>query len=287
MKATSWIFLITLLCLFGSCRAESSNGHSNDTNSEFASAKNEVVDTVFYLSNKEDSILICTVKASDTCRGTIILLPGWNYSYKHWTDSCDFLETAVNRGFNVIMPEVHKTIYTNEIYAETRMDWKQEVTRDWMNSVFLPKIYEQFNIDKHPVFVAGVSTGGRGALFLAMENQELFKAGASISGDFDQNSFSNDNLYRGFFGSNSEFPERYKGIENPLTQLIGLKLPYYFGHAMDDAIVTVRHTQRVEEYLHTLNNNSKCEFHYSKSGEHRYSYWNDELIKVLDFFESL
>ena len=273
--------------LYSSCGTENINGPSNDANREDAIAMNDVVDTTFYLSNTEDSIFVCVVKAIDTCRGTLILLPGWNYSYKHWTDSCDFLETAVNRGFNVIIPEVRKTIYSNEIYNETRIDWKQEVTRDWMNSVFLPKIYEQFNIDKHPVFVAGVSTGGRGALFLAMENQELFKAGASLSGDFDQNSFPNDNLYRGFFGSNSEFPDRYKGIENPLTQLIGLKLPYYFGHAMDDAIVPVRHTQRVEEHLLTLNNNSKCEFHYSKSGGHSYAYWNEELLKVLDFFETL
>lgn len=286
MKATCSILLITLLFLFGSCEIEDGKGASYVSNYRNKVSENEVVDTIFYLKHFDDSIRICSARAIDTCKGTVILLPGWNYTFDHWIDSCDFLQTATKSGFNVIMPDVHKTIYANQIYPETRHDWSREVTRDWMNNTFLPLLHSMFKIKNHRLYVVGVSTGGRGALFLAMENQEWFKAGAAISGDFDQSAYPNDNLYIGFFGNKSEFPERYSGIENPLTQLIGFKIPFYFAHATDDQIVPVGHTQRLEEFLLTKNYGTNCEFHYSQSGGHNYTYWNKELTRILKFFES-
>lgn len=283
MKSIVFIVFIGML-FFCSCGQETVQKEAILESNE--KAPNGIVDTSFYIAHNQDSILVTTRKSSSKDdKGTIILFPGWDYNHTHWNDSSEFLNAAVKRGYNVIMPDVKKTIYTMNIYPETRVDWKNEVTRRWINETFLPKLIQDFHVDSHPLFAFGISTGGRGALFTVMENQEMFAGGAAISGDYDQAFLPEDNLYKGFFGTKKQFPERYKGIENPMTQLIGLKVPFYFGHSEIDQIVPVSHTKHLEEALikKTLTNNAT--FSYSFEGGHTYSYWDQELMKALDFFE--
>lgn len=220
-------------------------------------------------------------------KGTILAFPGWNYPASHWCDSTNLCELASEKGYILILPTTGKTIYQKENYPETRKDWQKEVTRTWFSEIFIKKLQNDYNIllPEQSNYILGLSTGGRGALFVAQDNPNLFKTGASLSGDFDPTLFKKDNLYKGFFGQYESNIERWKQVENPLSNISTLTTPFYIGHGSKDKIVPKIHSEVLYEVLLKGNTKTPSVLHLDSTGIHNYSYWNSEIKNALDFFE--
>ena len=60
--------------------------------------------------------------------GTIVLLPGWNYSSKEWCTKTTFCEKARMLGYNLILVDMSKSLYAWEVHKETRADMKKYAT---------------------------------------------------------------------------------------------------------------------------------------------------------------
>lgn len=219
-------------------------------------------------------------------KGTILALSGWDHPSSHWIDSTSLEKKASQEGYILILPSMKKTIYNAEIYPETRSDWQEEVTRTWIIDSVIKPLQKNFKIllPEQNTYILGLSTGGRGALFLSIDNSNTFDAGASLSGDFNPSHFKSDNLYRGFFGDYYKHKTRWEKDENPLVNIEQLKIPFYIGHGLKDRIVPVKHSILFNESLGEKQDGSI--FHIDSTASHNYSYWNSEVDNVIDFFNS-
>ena len=243
-------------------------------------------DTLLSFWNGDNKIDITIILPESEFKGTILALPGWNYPSSHWIDSTRLYERANQEGYILILPYMGKSIYSAEIYPETRKDWQEEVTRTWFTDSVIKLIQNDFNIllSGQNNYILGLSTGGRGTLFLALDNPTIFKAGASLSGDFNPSFFPNDNLYKGFFGNYEDFKNRWGENENPLFIIEQLKTPFYIGHGIKDKTVPVEHSRLFFEALGDKQSNSI--FHIDSTAVHNYAYWDSEINNVIHFFKS-
>lgn len=220
-------------------------------------------------------------------KGTILALPGWNYPYSHWIDSTDLCAMALEHGYDLILPSIGKSIYSKRIYPETRIDWKEELTMDWFENEFFTVLKDSFNLltNQQHNFIIGLSTGARGGLIMALDFPEKYEAVAILSGDYDQDKFPDDNLYKGFFGTKDKFPLRYSEDENPISKLDRLKAGVYIGHGAMDRIVAPDHSEHLYRLLKE-SGSTNVKFHLDSKAAHDYTYWNSELESIFEFFES-
>lgn len=250
--------------------------------SEFIKFK-RIEDTTYQVSQGSSFRKVRVYQPNVKKRGTILLLPGWNYPIEHWSDSTKVLELARREGYNLVMPDMGKTIYHQRVYPETRSDWKGEATRSWIYDTLIPFIQGKTGLllTGDPNFILGISTGGRGAVIIGFEQKGRFKAIASLSGDFDQSAFPQDNLYKGYFGSAEQFPERYKEKENPCTFISEDNPALMLVHGKDDQIVPAMHSTH---FYKRLKENKGHQLRLVNGQGHQYTFWNSEMEAVFSFF---
>ncbi|NJK84110.1 MAG: alpha/beta hydrolase, partial [Saprospiraceae bacterium] len=164
--------------------------------------------------------LVDIMQPSGEIKGNIIVLPGWDFSRKDWCQKSSLCAQALARGYRLILPEMARSVYAAEYYLETRTDWLRYPNKIWCTDSLVPALQQRYGIllPEQKNFVLGLSTGGRGAALLSLALPELFTAAAALSGDFDQTKMPADNLMRGYYGEYSKFPERWKGVDNPVYQ---------------------------------------------------------------------
>lgn len=229
-----------------------------------------------------------SIKYADTSRATILVLPGWNYSDTEWCQKTKLCDRAKKQGFDLVFVEMQRSVYLKSYYKQTRKDYAKYPTRTWLiDSAFLP-LFESNLVDTaHPVFVMGLSTGGRGAAILALEYPALFSAAASLSGDFNPLLQKNDALMINSIGSFAQFPKLWTGDNNMAIRAAEFKVPLYIGHGMADKVSPVRQSLQFVDSLKKKNPSLLVKTNFPKSAGHNYAYWDSEVNEVLAFFTSL
>ena len=244
-------------------------------------------DTTLYIGFNNNPIeVIIKYPTKTEFRGTIIALPGWNFPNDQWCDSTQLCEKALAQGYAIILPEMGKSIYCDSVFPETRKDWLKYPTRSWMKETMIPTIQEEFQllVSDQNNFLIGLSTGARGAVLLALDLPEIFKACGALSGDFDQTRYTKDNLYNGYYGPFAKFPDRWIGKDNAVTSIKQLTVPIYLAHGEKDKIVPIAYSQQLFVELQE-SGNEKSILNMNPIAGHYYSFWNSEVDAVLDFFE--
>lgn len=174
--------------------------------------------------------------------GTLLLLPGWNYSNTKWCDSTDVCSDALLKGFTVVAPNMGKSIYATEYFPETRADYRKFPTLTWLDSA-LDILKSRFGLFQTPYlqrnFVLGLSTGARGGALICAKKPGFFHAAALLSGDYDQTANTEDALCINVYGPYNQFPNRWKTVDNPIQQVGQISTPMYIGHGGMDAVVHV------------------------------------------------
>lgn len=242
-------------------------------------------DTAFVLYYGEYPVNVRINYPECPMTGTMLILQGWNFPDTDWCDSTSLCEKALGEGYALVCPDMGKSIYAYTTYPETREDWLVYPTRRWMLEQMFPEL------KKHRLFergernvVVGLSTGARGAFLLALDLPDTFSAVACLSGDYDQRLAPGDNLYRGYFGTMSDFPERWSGKENPCTRLDQLKASVYLGHGSIDKVVNPAHTAQLAALLSTRKD-LQVQYHLAEGYGHDYRYWSSEVDALLHFMK--
>lgn len=109
----------------------------------------------------------------------LYLLHGLTDDHTSWTRFSSVERYARDRGLAVVMPQVHRSFYTNETYGMRFWDFL---------SVELPQVVARFfrvSGRRADTFVAGLSMGGYGAVKWALREPERFAAAATLSGALD------------------------------------------------------------------------------------------------------
>ena len=221
-------------------------------------------------------------------KGTILVLPGWNFSKNDICEKSNFCNKAIQAGYMLILPEMLKSIYASQLYPETRNEWRKYPTLKWVTDTLIP----WFQLNKKKLrkgennFIFGISTGGRGVAMVSIYTDGIFIAGAALSGDYNPPDFPQDNLMRGYYGELLQFPERWNGYDNPKTNVRKLKIPLFLAHAKADKIVPFEQTVNFYNEIQKLHPELGCKMYISELNGHDYNFWSSEYDNVFDFFKS-
>ena len=234
-----------------------------------------------------DSVNVDIQVPDGKINGDILVLPGWNFGRDRWCAGSDLCSKALAKGYRLIMPEMGLSVYSTHYFPQTRDDWRNAPTGIWLSDTLIPYVQRFFGllIPGKRNFIVGLSTGGRGVVMTSLRTVNLFKAGASLSGDFDQSQTPYDAVMTGFYGSFDENRDLWMNFDNPMHEAAFLKVPMYLGHGLNDPIVPVEQTQSFYKTLTEVNPKLNVVLHLVPEAGHDFYYWNSEVDAVLNFFE--
>ena len=295
----SWfklLVIIVFVVLFNACNTASNSSVEEAIlvaksyvakSSDINNIKNDTTIVLYYKGTPFET-LIKPIDDSVSYKGTILALHGWNLSYNDWCDSTSLCDKAKAMGYVVVLPNMGKSVYSNKYYPQTRKEWSIFPTRTWFQDTLLVHLQTQFNllVADNDNYILGLSTGGKGAALLALENPDLFKAAAVLSGDFDQTYDTTSGFYKGFYGAYSAHKERWEESDNVVYNVKDYVVPTYLGHGLNDNVVDVQETQLFHEILLSNHPNSSVKLHIDSTAKHNYMYWDSEVDEVLNFFNS-
>lgn len=245
------------------------------------------------LSYKYDCCFIVSTKIiypqkDSVIKGAILLLHGWNLPADEWCEKTSLCEKALNQNYVLIIPDYSKSNYTLEIYPQTIANYKKFPTLTWIMETQIPMIQKSMELllPGQNTYVAGISTGGRGATLLAYYKPEIFKAVASLSGDFDITKMTDEYLYYSFLGHYKDFPERWEK-ECFAYDCKNFKTPIYIAHGEADRVSPVEQSKAMYDSIKLHQKNLKIKVHFPKVAGHNYDYWEYETDNILEFFDEV
>lgn len=268
--------------IFFSCGGENKNTIP-DEKYECILYERQPTDTTFLINGRTVTILYPN---KGMVNGTILCLPGWNFSRTDMCEKSNFCSTALDSGFVLVLPEMEKSIYASGIYNETRTDWKKYPQLKFITDTLIPQLNIDFSLlnEGENNYVFGLSTGGRGVGMLVAFTKNIFKAGAALSGDYNPPANATDNLMRGYYGELINYKERWEK-DSPFLLSDSITIPLYLAHGKTDKVVSCSETIAFFKKL-TANNNSapKHILSLNDTASHNYSYWQTETKNVIEFF---
>jgi S-formylglutathione hydrolase FrmB len=120
-----------------------------------------------------------TSRAGDGDPAVLYLLHGLSDDDTAWVRNTSIERYVAPLGLAVIMPQVHRSFYTDEALGNRYWTFLSEE---------LPAIVEAFfrvSTQREDTFVAGLSMGGYGAMRWSLRHPDRFGAAASLSGALD------------------------------------------------------------------------------------------------------
>lgn len=240
-------------------------------------------DTTIVIAKRK---VVLKFSKSVICIGTAVLLPGWNFLPDDWCFKSSLCEKLLSNGYNLVMPDMGKSVYCNEIYPETRADWRSFPTRKWLTDTVFFELQKRFNLlsPEEKNCIIGLSTGARGVALVVLSCPKLFKCAAALSGDYDQRRMKNDNLMKGFYGEYEKYMYRWEGIDNVVLRVKEFNTPIYLGHGSIDMVVPPEQTKLFYEELIKAHPKLTVKLSMPKAG-HDYKYWDSEVDSIISFFE--
>lgn len=220
---------------------------------------------------------------ADSLRGTVLVLPGWNFSRTLWCDSTQLCRLADSLHLALVLPEMGRSIYASRYYPETRADYRRHLTLGWVTDTLLAWARDSLALLRpgQPNYLLGLSTGARGVALIALATDTLFRAGIALSGDYDPRAMPADNLLRNTYGPYERFPSRWAGPDNPTARAAALRVPLYLGHGQRDRVVPWQQTQLYADSLRAARPTLPIVLHLAPTHRHDFTYWGSELAAAF------
>lgn len=286
------LILFTLSCSLTFCQAPNTQEQKQPQTAIDSLPKPQIKDT----QTRLDSVVNIQIKGhwvtilspkTNSVKGNILVLPGWSFPRQDWCEKSSLCSKALARGYRLILPEMGKSVYATQLYPETRADWRSFPTNTWLMKEMIPYLQDSLKImtRSQDNFALGLSTGARGVALVALADPTLWKAGAALSGDYDQALMPQDRLIAGFYGSYAQFKNRWESVDNPNRQAQNFKTALYLGHGVLDNISPPSQTQLFYNTLKKLHPNLRLKLNMQANAKHDYAYWDSEVENMLNFFE--
>lgn len=276
-------FIFVIMPAFTSQSKSDSNSdpHINKDSNKTIARKGPYRDTLLIVDNRKVYIQAPLKNA----RGAFLVLHGWNLPTDEWCTKTSLCSKATELGFFVILPDMGKSLYQDQNYPETRIDWCVYPTRTWLSDTLIPKLRNDFNLmtERDSNYLVGLSTGARGVALVLLDYPNLFKAAAALSGDYDQVQLPNDNLLTAIYGAYSTHKERWQTVDNPVYRISEFTTPLYLGHGKLDKVVPPAQTQEFYDSLVKKQPSLKIKLSMPDAA-HTYDYWDSEVDSIIKFF---
>jgi len=209
----------------------------------------------------------------------LYLLHGLSDDHSIWLRRTSVERYAAEYGIAVVMPEVHRSFYTN---MKSGLDYWTFISEE------VPHVAQSlFPISgkREDSFAAGLSMGGYGAMKLGLRAPEKFAAVASLSGAMDIVAFGTpgnpyaDKEYKWIFGSQEEA----EGSEEDLFALAdravasGVSLPKLYQCCGTEDFLYAANV-RFRDHARALG----LPLDYEEGpGDHNWGYWDENIQRVL------
>lgn len=220
--------------------------------------------------------------------GDVLVLPGWNFSRTEWHTKTTILLHARERGLRMVFPDMLKSLYESRYFPETRMKWGPVPGGEWIRTICIPtmRTYGFFK-EGEANYLLGLSTGGRGVALVSLNNPGLFRAGAALSGDFNQSAMKRDRLMAAVYGPHDGFADRWATVDNPSYRISDWKMPIYLGHGKKDMVVPFEQTQAFYTAIVAAHPGLHVVLSAPEKAGHDFAYWQSELGPAFDFMLSI
>lgn len=211
----------------------------------------------------------------------MILLPGWRHPNSVWEKYSVLFQLAEQYGVALVMPQMGRANYLTRWYPETRgqMKWQGGIpSLLWVGRVLLPWIRERFG--SVPLYVAGYSTGARGAMMSATR-YPVFAGAGYLSGDWDLVT-DQGLLYRWSLGLMEKFPCRWRRDNSKYLAYRLKDTRVYASHGLKDRTTPAGQTELMHRDLDRLKIDNVLEL--DASGGHNWAYWNRQFPRMFRWF---
>jgi S-formylglutathione hydrolase FrmB len=224
----------------------------------------------------------------------ILFLPGWNLPASDWRTKTHVVDSALTWGYSVLLVDMGKSVYLDTFYSDTRNDYKNHPTRQWLWNVvlqpyrdagFFSNVYK--GLKSH---VFGLSTGARGAVALAQDHNLSVNFVAALSGDYNPLVDTSDALMINSMGRYYQNKTRWQTGSNNLLHKGAFSGHLYLAHGRGDRIVPVRHSI---EFADGLNKWNSVEIgwpfytYFPDGAGHDYRFWNEAGLRAINQLKAL
>jgi putative tributyrin esterase len=215
----------------------------------------------------------------DTDPPVLYLLHGLTDDDTAWTRYTSIERYAGPLGLAVVMPQVHRSFYTDEAHGARFWTFLSEELPSVVQTLF------RVSTRREDTFVAGLSMGGYGALKWALRRPDRFAAAASLSGALDlehrQTHDTRPHIARLMSRVYADRP--VAGTDDDLFHLLEqadpATLPRLFvGCGTSDDLY--RDSPRFRDACRRLGIELSVDF---VPGEHEWGYWDSTIRQVLDW----
>ena len=225
---------------------------------------------------KHVHIYLPETKAPETGFKTLYLLHGYFGDYTDWVYASNLLRYAEKYEMAIIMPDGGNSYYVNHP--------KGLLYHDYITNDLRHRIEETFNVSKRKEdrYIAGLSMGGYGALYLGLHHPELYSKVAALSPVIELDQME-DHFKKGervyhfetLFGK-----QPFKGSHLDLYHLIQKKPIPELYLSCGDSDFLIEENQRFHAFLKKENIPHTYLFN---EGKHDWDYWDQAIQEVLDF----
>ncbi len=210
---------------------------------------------------------------------TVYLLHGYGGSYADWVKKAPNIKALADQ-YNVLIicPDGAKNSWYFDSPVEPSMKYETHIIQEVIP--FIDKNYRTLNTRESRA-ITGLSMGGHGALFLALNHPELFAAAGSMSGGVDLTPFPGnweiaDRL--GKYGDQASVWEQHSVI-NRMHLASGKPVAFMIDCGVDDFFLQVN--RALHERMLYLNIPHQ---YIERPGAHNWEYWQEAVAYQVLFF---
>jgi S-formylglutathione hydrolase FrmB len=219
----------------------------------------------------------------------ILFLPGWNLPASDWKTKTKVVDSALSLGYSTLLVDMGKSVYLDTFYSNTRADYKNYPTRQWLweevlepyrDAGFFSDVYK--GLKSH---VFGLSTGARGAVALAQDHYLTVNFVAALSGDYNPLIDTTDALMINSMGRYYQNTDRWRFGSNNLLQRGAISGHLYLAHGKKDRVVPIKHSLEFADSLlkgNSIDQGWPVYTFFPESSGHDYLFWNEAGLKALN-----
>lgn len=217
---------------------------------------------------------------------TLYLLHGLTDDHTAWVRQTSIERYANEYGIAVVMPEVHRSWYTDTADGARYLSYIAEELPQACRGFF-----RGLSTRREDNFIAGLSMGGYGAMKIAIRYPDTFGGCAALSGALDISDLARKfNLceWRGIFGFDLQSASQLKGSRHDLFKLVrvhsandGLFPEIYLWCGERDRLIECN--DRMHELLSELGIDHLYEH---SEGNHSWKWWDLHIQDALRYLLS-
>jgi S-formylglutathione hydrolase FrmB len=214
----------------------------------------------------------------------LYLLHGLSDDDTIWSRRTSIERYVAPLGLAVVMPQVHRSFYTDEVYGEKFWTFVSEELPAAVRSFF------RVSAAPEDTYVAGLSMGGYGAMKLALRHPDRFAAAATLSGALDFATATegrDDHIARDSMITRIVGHGRMAGTDDDLFHLVdtvdpATLPPLFLTCGQDDPLVGAN--RRFVEACASRGVDLLSSF---APGTHEWGYWDTHIQQVLGWMWEL